>query len=191
MLCLQTETNPEWIEVANKNHDKILIDHAHCEKKATIFAISMINRYPERAKLVQEMIDLAKEEIEHFDSVQKELQKRGIKFTSDRGCEYAQKLHKLIRRDEPGRMLDFLITGALIEARSCERFSLLAKSATDETMRVLYKSLLASEAGHYTMYTDLAREYYPAAEVKARVNEMAALEADIVRNLKNLPSMHG
>jgi tRNA-(ms[2]io[6]A)-hydroxylase len=191
MLCLQSETNPEWIDVANKHHDKILIDHAHCEKKAAFFALSMINRYPERTQLVEKMVELAQEELEHFDSVQKELQKRNITFTADEGSEYAQKLHKLIRREEPGKMLDFLIVGALIEARSCERFSLLAKSATDETMRVLYKSLLASEAGHYTMYTDLAREYYPASEVKARVNEMAALEAEIVRNLKSLPMMHG
>jgi tRNA 2-(methylsulfanyl)-N6-isopentenyladenosine37 hydroxylase len=137
------------------------------------------------------MIALAKEELEHFEIVVAELRKRNIALTPERKSVYAKGLHKLIRENEPHRLLDSLIVGALIEARSCERFSLLSKSAVSEELRALYRSLLASEAGHYRMYTDLAREYFPSADVKQRIQELAAAEAGIVRGLKDEPVMHG
>ncbi len=191
MLCLECESNPEWIGVANDHLIEILIDHAHCEKKAAAFALAMINRYPERTRLVKDMIDLAKEEIEHFELVVKELESRGVALTHDAGNRYAQQLHEHIRKSEPHRLLDSLIVGAFIEARSCERFSLLAEHASTEDMRVLYKSLLASEAGHYRAYTDIAREYFPVEDVKRRLKEFGRIEADIIRSMTNQPTMHG
>lgn len=191
MLCLECESNPEWIGVANDHLIEILIDHAHCEKKAAAFALAMINRYPERTRLVKDMIDLAKEEIEHFELVVKELESRGVALTHDSGNRYAQQLHEHIRKSEPHRLLDSLIVGAFIEARSCERFSLLAEHASTEDMRVLYKSLLASEAGHYRAYTDIAREYFPVEDVKRRLKEFGRIEADIIRSMTNQPTMHG
>lgn len=192
MLCLQSETNPEWVEVASRHVNEILIDHAHCEKKAAANGMSMINRYPEKAELVREMIALILEETEHLRFVFEELQKRGVSLTRDRGDFYAQELTKHIRKNEPQRLLDFLLVDALIEARSCERFSLLSKcEAIAPDLRALYHSLLASEAGHYRTFTDIARLYFPADEVKQRLNELAAIEADIVRNLPNEPTMHG
>lgn len=191
MLCLQCESNPEWIAVANAHHDLILIDHAHCEKKAAAFGLSMINRYPDHPKLVYEMIDLVKEEIEHFERVVKELEARNIVLTRDHGNAYVRELHTHMAHNEPERMLDLLIVGAFIEARSCERFSILAEHCDREDLRVLYRSLLASEAGHYRMYTDIAREYYPADRVKQRLREFGEIEAGIVRSLTNQPTMHG
>jgi tRNA-(ms[2]io[6]A)-hydroxylase len=192
MLCLQSESNPEWVKVASRHLENILIDHAHCEKKAAANGMSMIARYPDKDKLVREMIALIMEETEHFKFIFEELQKRGISLTRDKGDYYAQQLTQHIRKNEPERFLDFLLVDALIEARSCERFSLLSKCediAPD--LRELYHSLLASEAGHYRTFTDIAREYFPADEVKKRLNELAAIEADIVRNLPNEPTMHG
>lgn len=191
MLCLQCETKPSWIAVANAHHDLILIDHAHCEKKAAAFGLSMINRYPSHIKLVHEMIDLVKEEIEHFELVVNELEARGIKLTRDTGNDYVKELHTHMAHNEPERMLDLLIVGAFIEARSCERFSILAAHCDHEDLRALYKSLLASEAGHYRMYTDIAREYYPAERVKQRLKEFGEIEASIVRSLTDKPTMHG
>lgn len=192
MLCLQAPTNAGWIDIASRHVEEILIDHAHCEKKAAANAMSMINRYPEKDVLVREMIALILEETEHLKFVFEELQRRGVSLTRDRGDSYAQQLTQHIRKNEPGRLLDLLLVDALIEARSCERFSLLSKCEhIPPDLRELYHSLLASEAGHYRTFTDIARLYYPADEVKARLNELAAIEAEIVRNLPNEPTMHG
>ena len=191
MLCLKNNSNPEWIGVAVEHPIEILVDHAHCEKKAAAFAMSMINRYPEHTRLVREMIDLAREEMDHFELVINELDKRGEVLTFDGGNAYANALQKHIRTHEPKKMLDSLIVGAFIEARSCERFSLLAEHANTEDMRLLYKSLLASEAGHYRIYTDIARDHFPDAEVRARLDEFGVIEAEIVMGLPNKPTMHG
>ncbi|MDZ4744852.1 MAG: tRNA-(ms[2]io[6]A)-hydroxylase [bacterium] len=191
MLCLQCPTNAEWIDVANAHPEKILVDHAHCEKKAAAFALALINRYPDRTKLVREMIGLATEELEHLALVLNELELRSIVLSRDKGNAYVQALHTHVRPHEPLRMMDWLIIGAFIEARSCERFSILAEHAPTEEMRVLYKSLLASEAGHYRLYFDIAREYFPEADVRARIKEFGEIEAAITQGLTNLPTMHG
>ncbi len=191
MLCLQSESQAAWIQVAIDNPDAILSDHAHCEKKAAAFALAMVSRYPDRMRLVRDMIELAKEEIDHLALVVGILDDRGIALTADRPNPYIKALQDCVRTTEPDRLLDLLIVGAFIEARSCERFSLLAKHCPDESMRSLYASLLASEAGHYRAYTDIAREYMPDAVVRQRLAEFGAIEADIVRHLPNSPTMHG
>jgi len=191
MLCLQSETNSEWINVACANTESILVDHALCEKKAVAFALALITRYPKRMRLIRDMIALAQEELEHFDMVMQELEKRGLTLSKDVGNPYANALHKFVRQGEPKRLLDSLIVGAFIEARSCERFSLLSKHAPTEELRQMYGSLLASEAGHYRAYTDIAREYFPVEEVRARIKEFADYEADVVTGLANQPTVHG
>ncbi|MBM4179380.1 MAG: tRNA-(ms[2]io[6]A)-hydroxylase [Ignavibacteria bacterium] len=191
MLCLQSETNSEWIDVACANTESILVDHALCEKKAAAFALALITRYPKRMRLIRDMIALAQEELEHFDMVMQELEKRGLTLSKDVGNPYANALHKFVRQGEPKRLLDSLIVGAFIEARSCERFSLLSKHAPTDELRQMYGSLLASEAGHYRAYTDIAREYFPVEEVRARIKEFADYEADVVKGLANQPTVHG
>ena len=119
------------------------------------------------------------------------IRERGEVMTRDPGDEYAQALHKLIRKNEPERMLDHLLVAALIEARSCERFRILSEHIPDPEMAEFYRSLLASEAGHYRVFCDIAREYFDGDVVRDRLDELADLEADIVRNLRNEPMMHG
>lgn len=191
MLCLQTSSNPQWVEVAIDHPTEILLDHALCEKKAAAFALAMITRYPRHTRLVRDMIDLAKEELDHLQMVVEELDKRGLTIEHDAGNPYAQALHSHIRQGEPLRMLDSLIVGAFIEARSCERFSLLAEHAREDEMRDMYRSLLASEAGHYRAYTDIAREYFPHEQVRKRIEEFGQFEAAIVKGLGNTPTVHG
>jgi tRNA 2-(methylsulfanyl)-N6-isopentenyladenosine37 hydroxylase len=191
MLCLKTDTQPAWIRRAVADLDRVLLDHAHCEKKAAVNAFALITRYPERERLVREMIDLAKEEVEHFGQVYAYIKERGGELGHDPGDPYAQALHALLRKNEPGRMLDLLLVGALIEARSCERFSLLSRHLEDEGLRAFYASLLASEAGHYRTFYDIAREYYPEEEVRARLDELATLEGDIIVTLTGEPTVHG
>lgn len=192
MLCLKCETNKEWIEVAALNLESIMVDHAHCERKAASNGMSMILRYPERTELVKEMMDLVDEEMSHFRSVFNELQSRGITLTRDTGDRYAQLLSDHIRKQEPHKLLDLLLVDALIEARSCERFLLLSKSGlVPDDLRKVYHDLFVSEAGHYRTFTDIARLYFPAETVKERLEELATLEAEIVMALQNLPTVHG
>ena len=191
MLCLKVSSQPKWIENAQIDLHRILVDHAHCEKKAAANGMALINRYPDRDVLVRHMFDLVEEEMEHFRYVYDMIRERGGELKRDPGDPYAQALHKLIRKNEPQRMLDHLLVAALIEARSCERFRILSEHIPDQEMAEFYRSLLASEAGHYRIFCDIAREYYPAAEVTERLEELATQEADIVRNLPNEPMMHG
>jgi tRNA-(ms[2]io[6]A)-hydroxylase len=192
MLCLQTATNPAWIDVAAANMIPLMIDHAHCEKKAAANAMNMILRYSDRDALVREMITVMEEELAHFKLMVSELAARGVSIGKDAGNSYAQQLSQHIRKPEPHRFLDSLIVDGFIEARSCERFTLLAQcDAIPEDVRGIYFSLMASEEGHYESFTNLANLYFPRDVVEQRVQEFGVLEADIVRNLTNKPTMHG
>jgi tRNA-(ms[2]io[6]A)-hydroxylase len=191
MLGLQCESNTQWVERAVTNTALLLVDHAHCEKKAATMAISLLNNYPSRKELVEEMSELAIEEMSHFRMVLKKMDERGIALTFDSGDKYAQALHEQIRKQEPQKFLDRLIVASLIEARSCERFQLLSESVPDPDLRDFYRSLLASEARHRNTFLNLARMYFPATEVEQRLNEFETYEAEIVCTLSSQPVMHG
>lgn len=191
MLGLKAETNAEWLERVAGNTAALLIDHAHCEKKAATMAISLLNRYPERKELVDEMADLAIEEMGHFRMVIRKIEERNIIFTYDPGDAYVQALHTQIRKQEPSRLLDTLIISSLIEARSCERFKLLSETVGDKDLREFYASLLASEARHRNTFLDLARLYFPPEVVSSRLSELESFEAELTRSLPSTPVMHG
>ncbi len=191
MLCLKVDTQSGWIESAIADLDRVLIDHAHCEKKAALNAYALISRYPERDRLVREMISLAQEETDHFQRVYRFIRGRGAQLARDPGDPYVQELHALIRRNEPGRMLDALLVAALVEARSCERFSILSRAVADKELREFYRELLASEAGHYRTFVDIAKEYFPADMVASRLDTLADAEAEIIFRLTSAPAMHG
>ena len=191
MLGLQNATSEQWIEAANRDSASVLCDHAHCEKKAATMAISLLNRYPEKTELVEQMAELAEEEMGHFRLVLKEMSARGISFKRDPGDRYAQQLHANIRTQEPFRLLDSLIVCSLIEARSCERFQLLSRSVEDEGLRAFYRSLLESEARHRTVFLALVRLYFPHDSVSKRLDELEDTEAAIVSSLQPSPVMHG
>jgi tRNA-(ms[2]io[6]A)-hydroxylase len=191
MLCLKTNTKPDWIQNAVSHLDDILIDHAHCEKKAAATAISFIARYPENNVLVKHMAALAQEEMEHFERIHRVVVERGVKFAKDKPDGYVNELLALVRKQEPHRFLDSLLVASLVEARSCERFTLLAKHISDDTLKELYKGLVASEAGHYTMFVDIAKRYFPHTTVKTRLRELAEAEKAIVLRLPSESRMHG
>lgn len=191
MLGLKATTDPAWIIAANADLASLLIDHVHAEKKAASTALSLINRYPENTELVARLAAMAREEMEHFSLMHAILRERGIPLTRDAGDDYARRLQEHCRKQEPDRLLDSLLIAALIEARSCERFTILAEQCADEALRATYKGLLASEAGHYALFTDLARLSFPPDTVKHRLQEFLELEAAIVRSLPNKPLMHG
>lgn len=192
MLCLNINTNPEWIRVAAANLIPLMIDHAHCEKKAAANALNLMIRHPDLDLLVQEMITVMEEELAHFKLMVGELRARGISLSKDAGNDYARQLSAHIRKRDPERLLDSLIVDAFIEARSCERFTLLAAAPEiPEDIRGIYYALMASEEGHYNSFITLAHHYFPSELVEWRLQEFATWEAGIVRNLPNKPTMHG
>jgi tRNA-(ms[2]io[6]A)-hydroxylase len=192
MLCLQTPTNAGWIDVAARNMIPVMIDHAHCEKKAAANAMNLMMRYSDRDELVRAMISVMEEELAHFKLMVGELAERGVSIGKDAGNVYAHQLSQHVRKPEPERLLDSLVVDAFIEARSCERFTLLAKcEAIAEDLRGIYFSLMASEEGHYESFIHLAKCYFPEDVVACRVEEFGRIEARIVRALTNKPTMHG
>jgi tRNA 2-(methylsulfanyl)-N6-isopentenyladenosine37 hydroxylase len=191
MLKLHSDTDESWVRVAVANLDAILLDHVHCEKKAAVMAISLINRYPDRTRLVDAMAALAREEMEHFIRVLAIAQARGGALERDRGDPYVQQLMLPLHRQEPRRLLDALLCAALIEARSCERFTRLVAALPDGGIKDIYEELIPVEAGHFALFLSLAREYFPRTEVDARFEELAAHEAEVCAGLRNEPKVHG
>lgn len=188
MPILRSATDPRWVEVALSDLDATLIDHAHCEKKAVAMALKLVADHPERAALVRPLAKLAQEELQHFLAMVTEVERRGITLTTDQGDPYVQGLLKLMRQG-PHRLTDQLLVGALVEARSCERMLLLGEQLPDERLRELYRRLAQSEAGHETLFVDLA-VLVGGEAARARLEELAVAEAALVASLPLLPRMH-
>lgn len=185
MLGLKLPTDPRWVNIAEKSIKEILIDHAFCEQKAATNGISLIIRYPDKEKLVQEVTPLVAEEWGHFRRVLKELEKRGFKLGRTRKDQYVIQLMSKQKKGDFGmQLLEQLLICALIEARSCERFRLLSLYCTDEDLRKFYHEFMVSEAGHYRMFIDLAKTYYPEDLVKSRWDEWLEIEAEILQGLE-------
>lgn len=185
-LGLELPTDPRWINIAQKNIEDILVDHAYCEQKAASSCISLIIQYPEKEKLVEMLTPVVAEEWAHFERVLEQLKKRGYKFAFPRKDEYAEELFKVIikggSRDQ--QLVERLLMNALIEARSCERFKLLGKNIQDEELSIFYYELMISEAGHYKSFLQLAREYMSEDYVTKRWNELLAQEAEIIKRIE-------
>jgi len=180
MLNLAAPSDPTWIERALEDFDAVLLDHAHCEKKAAGAAVKLLFQYPDHRFLLQPVAALAREELDHFQRVIEVLEKRGIAFQRQRPSPYGGRLHGLVRADEPGRLVDRLLVSALIEARSCERFQCLAESHPDPELAAFYEGLLASEARHHGVYLRLAEKVVPPDVVRDRLAELAEAEAAIL-----------
>lgn len=185
-LGLELPTDPRWINIAEKNIEDILVDHAYCEQKAASSCISLIVQYPEKEKMVALLTPVVAEEWAHFERVLEQLTKRGYKLGFQRKDEYAEELYKIIvkggSRDQ--QLVERLLMNALIEARSCERFKILWKNIGDEELSTFYYELMVSEAGHYKNFLQLAREYMPEAYVTKRWNELLEQEAEIMKRLE-------
>lgn len=175
LLC---PTPQSWIDQALNHVEILLIDHANCEKKAAGTALTMLFRYVEREHLQDKLSRLAREELRHFEQVAALMKKRGVHYRPLSASLYAQRLHAHIRKQEPGRLIDSLIVGAYIEARSCERFYRLAPYL-DQELQDFYLSLLESEARHYQDYLNMA-EMYSGEPIAERVALFAQVERDAV-----------
>lgn len=175
---LPCRTPKQWIDNALANQDLMLIDHAHCEKKAASTALSLMYRYVENTELLNKMSRLAQEELRHFEQVLAIMTKRGVDYRHLTPARYAAGLRQQVRQDDPGRLVDVLIVGAIIEARSCERFAALAPFL-DDRLADFYTSLLKSEARHYQDYLKLA-EQAAGGPIDARVSEFLATEKELI-----------
>ncbi|MGO2359121.1 tRNA-(ms[2]io[6]A)-hydroxylase [Mesonia sp.] len=193
MLGLKLPTDPRWVNIAEKNLKEILIDHAYCEQKAASTAISLIVSFPEFTELTQAMVDLVQEEMSHFKMVHDELLKRGFEMGRDRKDEYVLQLIKFFPKggSRIDQMVHRLLYAALIEARSCERFKLLSEELKDKDLRVFYKKLMISEANHYTMFLNFARQYGDREEVDKKWQALLDFEAEIMKDLSKKESIHG
>jgi len=185
MLGLKLATDPAWVNIAEKSIEDILVDHAYCEQKAASNGISIIIKYPEKEKLVNEITAIVAEEWGHFRKVLKELEKRGYKFGHKRKDEYVNELLKWIRKsgNHQDQMIDRLMVCAMIEARSCERFRLLSLHIEDEDLKKFYHEFMVSEAGHYITFINLAKEYEKEEVVMKRWEDMLEYEAEIIYSL--------
>ncbi|SFG34116.1 tRNA-(ms[2]io[6]A)-hydroxylase [Neptunomonas qingdaonensis] len=177
---LACETPPQWIEHALENQDILLIDHAHCEKKAASTAMTLMFRYVDRTDLLNKMSRLAREELIHFEQVLELLQTRGVEYCHLSSSGYAGGMRKHIRNHEPARLIDTMIVGAFIEARSCERFAKLAPRL-DEVLAKFYRSLLKSECRHYQDYLSLA-EVYAGEPIEDRIALFREVEGRLIES---------
>jgi tRNA-(ms[2]io[6]A)-hydroxylase len=186
ILGLQLPTDPRWINLAEKSLEYILSDHAFCEQKAATSCISLIQLYPDKQKLVEELAPIVTEEWGHFRQVWNEISKRGLKLGKQRKDEYVNKLIAFEQKggNEEGRFLDKLLISALIEARSCERFKRLSEGMEDEYFRNFYRKFMESEAGHYTLFIELAAHYIPRNTVRKRWKEWIEYEATVIKYLE-------
>ena len=187
---LPCRTPDAWLSAAVKSLPVLMIDHANCEKKAAATAMSLMHRYTENTLLLNKMSRLAREELRHFEQVLKLMTQRGIVYQSVTASRYAQTLRENVRKNDPHKLVDTLIVGALIEARSCERFAALAPHV-DETLGEFYTSLLKSESRHFADYISLAKGLETASAVEDRVVLFRSVEKELIESVDNEMRFHG
>ena len=186
MLNLKLATDPRWVNLAEKNISEILTDHAYCEQKAATSCISLIIMYPDLKPIVEALIPIVSEEWSHFGMVMDEIYKRNFKLGFPRKDEYVNKLKKFQKKEGSREdiLVEKLLTNALIEARSCERFRLLSIELDDEYLRKFYHSFMISEAGHYKLFMDLARIYKDNDYVKEMWSQYLNHEVEIFNTIE-------
>ncbi len=187
---LAQASSAAWLEQALAQPDLVLIDHAHCERKAAGVALQLMFRYPCDTDLAEALSPLAREELQHFEQVLTLLQRRGVALRPLAPPPYGASLAAQVRRGEPMRMLDSLLVAGLIEARSHERMALLAAHSPVPELAALYGELLASEARHFGLYWVLCERRWPRPELIKRLEELAAFEAGLLASLHLEPRMH-
>lgn len=186
ILGLKLPTDPRWVNLAEISIEEILTDHAFCEQKAATTCISYIQRYPDKSLMVEQLAPIVTEEWGHFRAVLAELKKRGLALGKQRKDEYVNKLLEFQKKGGhiDDRFLDQMLTMALIEARSCERFKRLSEGMNDAYLRKFYRKFMESEAGHYTLFIKLAEHYLPKVKVRKRWQEWLKYEQEIIKNLE-------
>jgi tRNA-(ms[2]io[6]A)-hydroxylase len=178
---LHCATPATWVRQAQANQDILLVDHANCEKKAASTALNLMYRYVDHHSLLTRLSRLAREELRHFEQVIAIMKRRGIDYPQLSASRYAGGLRAEVRAPEPGRLVDTLLAGAIIEARSCERFARLVPVLDDE-LAAFYASLLKSEARHFKDYLKLASAVAPANEIQERLTLLLEVERDLIES---------
>ncbi|MFD1061991.1 tRNA-(ms[2]io[6]A)-hydroxylase [Winogradskyella litorisediminis] len=193
MLHLKLETDPRWVNIVESNIEEILVDHAWCEQKAATNAITIVTHNSEHEDLVTKLIELAMEELEHFQLVHNIIKQRGYSLGPKRKDHYVNQLHKFMNRggNPTQSLVDRLLFSAMIEARSCERFKLLSQRISDPELSKFYHDLMISEAGHYTVFITFARKYGKNINVEQRWKELVAFEGEIIKSYGKSETIHG
>ncbi|HEY4538419.1 MAG TPA: tRNA-(ms[2]io[6]A)-hydroxylase [Faecalibacter sp.] len=193
MLGLKLLTDPRWADIAERNIEEILTDHAWCEQKAATNAITIITYNSEHEELVHEMTAIAIEEMQHFQMVIEIIKKRGYTLGRERKDDYVGQLMKFCRKDGSRNMafIDRLLFAAMIEARSCERFKTLSQNIKDEELAQFYYDLMVSEANHYTTFLNFARKLSTDVDVDKRWKEWLDFEGQLIQSYGNKEAIHG
>ncbi|MDB5032152.1 tRNA-(ms[2]io[6]A)-hydroxylase [Mucilaginibacter sp.] len=194
ILKLQLPTDPTWVKnVVESNIEELLIDHAYCEQKAATNGITLIVQNPNLSDLVQQMIALVQEEMDHFKRVHEIILQRGYVLGKERKDDYVNELRKfiIIGGGREAQLIDRLLFSAMIEARSCERFKVLSENINDKQLSEFYHELMISEATHYTMFINLAKKHATTIDVDKRWKEFLTYEAQVVKNYGKTETIHG
>jgi tRNA-(ms[2]io[6]A)-hydroxylase len=192
---LQLPTDPRWVNIVEQNIEEILSDHAWCEQKAASNAITIITINSEYQDLVTDMLELAKEEMEHFQMVHNIIKRRGLKLARERKDEYVGELAQYMKKSNTGSrvsgFVERMLFSAMIEARSCERFKVLSENIQDEELSKFYRELMESEAAHYTTFIGYARKYGEGIDVEKRWREWLEFEASVIVKYGKKQTVHG
>ncbi len=193
MLGLKLKTDPRWVTIVESNIQEILTDHAWCEQKAATNIITIITYNSEHVELVTDLLEIAKEEIEHFQLVHNIIKERGLTLGRERKDHYVNELFKFLKKDgsRNDAFIDRLLFSAMIEARSCERFRVLSKNIEDKELAEFYHKLMISEAGHYTTFLKFARKYSEKVDVDKRWAEWLEFEGELISNYGKKETVHG
>ena len=187
---LKAKSTTAWLDAVLANFDAFLLDHAANERKASSMAMSMVAHYPDKDRLLEAMIDLALEELNHFRQVVKLVRKRGLLLAPDEKDPYVNQLRGSIRRGKQHYFLDRLLSAAVIEARGAERFALIADNINDEELKIFYAALAKSEASHHLLFIELAHHYFSDEEVGTRLDEWLSIEKIIIEELPVRARLH-
>jgi tRNA-(ms[2]io[6]A)-hydroxylase len=190
MITLRAASSPAWLSAVLADFDAFLLDHAAAERKASAVALSLITHYPDRRELVAAMMDLAREELEHFYQVYRRVEERGLILGPDGKDPYVGAMRAEIRGGRDEYFLDRLLVSGIVEARGCERFGMIAQALTDPSLRSFYCEIAASEARHDTLFVELARTYFSRVSVVARLDALVDAEVKIIEGLAIRPALH-
>lgn len=193
MLGLKLKTDPRWVTIVESNIEEILTDHAWCEQKAATNVITIITYNSEHEELVTALLEIAKEELEHFQMVHNIIKERRLTLGRERKDHYVNELFKFMKKDgsRNDAFVDRLLFSAMIEARSCERFKVLSQNIEDQKLAKFYKDLMVSEAGHYTTFLGFARKYSEKVNVDKRWKEWIEFEGELITNYGKEETIHG
>lgn len=193
MLGLKLATDPRWANLAETNIEELLSDHAWCEQKAASNALSIISMNPDLTELCTAMMDLAKEELDHFQQVHEIIKAKGYQLKKEQKDSYVNELYKALMKggSRQQALVNRLLFSAMIEARSCERFKVLSENIGDQELAKFYRELMISEAGHYTTFIGFARKYGEGIDVDGQWKDLLALESEIIQNYGKRETMHG